>query len=64
MYDTITSEVIKGTASLDGVDTDNLPEELTKVYAEIVAARLKFREMANDRTDIIEGKEAFISLDK
>ena len=39
MFDPITEALIKGIPNLNGIDTDRLPLELTKIYANIISAK-------------------------
>lgn len=46
MFDDTTSELIRSAPELSGLDPNSLPKALTKVYAEIVAVRLRVRKLA------------------
>ncbi|THV12725.1 DEAD/DEAH box helicase [Rhizobium rhizophilum] len=43
MYDADTAELIRSTPSLEGLDRERLPEELSKAFAQIAAARFRLR---------------------
>ena len=44
MYDADTVDLIRSAPSLDGLDRERLPEELSKAFARVVAARFRLRE--------------------
>jgi len=44
MYDADTAELIRSAPSLEGLDRERLPEELSKAFARIAAARFRLRE--------------------
>ncbi len=44
MYDQTTSALIRSTPALDGLDRENLPDILTEAFAQIAAARVRFRQ--------------------
>lgn len=44
MYDADTADLIRSTPSLEGLDRARLPEELSKSFARIVAARFRLRD--------------------
>lgn len=46
MFDEPTSELIRSAPPLSGLDPETLPKALTKAYAEIVAARMRVRSLA------------------
>ncbi len=57
MFDDPTSELIRSAPELSGIDPSSLPKALTKVYAEIVAVRLRLRKMADgtsNAADLLE----------
>lgn len=43
MFDEATADLIRSTPVLDGLDRENLPKQLTDVFARIVAARVRMR---------------------
>ena len=47
MFDDPTAELIRSAPELSGLDPNSLPKELTKIYSEIVAVRLRLRKMAD-----------------
>lgn len=55
MYDADTVELIRSTPLLDGLDRGRLPEELSKAFAQIAAARFRLREGGiDDDQEIVE----------
>lgn len=48
MYDQSTSALIRSTPALDGLDRENLPDILTEAFAQIAAARVRFRQSADE----------------
>ncbi|MBB3009483.1 DEAD/DEAH box helicase [Cupriavidus alkaliphilus] len=54
MFDDPTSELIRSAPELSGLDPNSLPKVLTKVYAEIVAARLRVRKIADGTSNAAE----------
>lgn len=58
MYDQSTSALIRSTPDLDGLDRENLPDILTEAFAQIAAARVRFRQSADgipeDLQELIE----------
>jgi hypothetical protein len=48
MFDADTVQLISRAPPLDGLDLTRLPQALTEVYAQIVAARIRFRSVALD----------------
>ena len=51
MFDDPTIELIQAAPALDGLDAVSLPRTLTQAYAEIVAVRMRIRELANEHGD-------------
>lgn len=45
MFDTQTAELIRSAPTLEGLDLDNLPKQLTKAYSTVVSLRLRLREL-------------------
>lgn len=54
MFDDPTSELIRSAPALSGLDSHSLPKTLTKVYAEIVAIRLRIRKTADGASNAAE----------
>lgn len=50
MFDQFTTELINSAPQLSGIELESLPKALTRAYAEIVAARLRVRSLAQGRT--------------
>lgn len=53
MYDETTADLIRATPELPDLDRENLPDLLSRSYAEIVAARVRVREDEDARLDEI-----------
>lgn len=47
MFDAETVKLIQEAPSLEGLNLDTLPKEFTRIYASIVAARMRLRDMAS-----------------
>lgn len=54
MFDDPTIELIQAAPTLEGLDAASLPRTLTQAYAEIVAVRMRVRELANEGRDLSE----------
>jgi len=58
MYNTITEEIIRRAPRIDGSETENLPQYLTKIYARIVSLRRRLngsrKISAKLKRDIVE----------
>lgn len=54
MFDDPTSELIRSAPELSGLDPNSLPKELTRVYAEIVAVRLRVRKMTDGMSNAVD----------
>lgn len=54
MFDQSTSDLIRNTPPLEGLDRDNLPDQLTKAFAHIAAARVRMRNLDDDISENIE----------
>jgi ATP-dependent RNA helicase HelY len=48
MFDAATAELIRAAPALSGVDPVTLPQELTRVYSDIVVLRLKGAAIGDD----------------
>ncbi|WP_418609555.1 DEAD/DEAH box helicase [Gluconobacter cerinus] len=59
MFDAFTTALISSAPHLDGLDLENLPKRLTQAFADIVAARLRFR--GNREAQIPEDLMALLS---
>lgn len=60
MFDDPTIELIHAAPDLAGLTAEELPKTLTQAYAEIVAARMRVRELANDErgtSELLDGIE-------
>ena len=58
MFDRATESLIQGAPGLDGLDLENLPKEFTRIYASIVAARMRLRGLVGNSTQNAEPDEA------
>ena len=73
MYDPATAALIRSTPELDDLDTDALPDQLARAFAEIVSARVMLREgekdiaSLNDTTRfarrLAQANEALVAID-
>jgi len=54
MYDESTSSLIRSAPELPGLDLDNLPDQLSNAFAEIVSARIALRDAATPAEEISE----------
>jgi hypothetical protein len=52
MFDAATAELIRAAPALSGVDPLTLPQELTRIYADLVVLRLKGAALADDPTQL------------
>ncbi len=57
MFDRATESLIQGAPALDGLDLENLPKEFTRIYASIVAVRMRLRGLAGSSTQTAEPDE-------
>jgi hypothetical protein len=76
MFDPVTVELIASAPPLDELDLNDLPQQFTKAYAEIVAARVRMRgltegasrtealaELIDEMRRLAAAQEAFVATD-
>jgi hypothetical protein len=58
VFDDPTSELLRSAPELSGLDPSSLPKTLTKLYAEIIAVRLRLRKIVGGQTNAADLLEA------